>query len=98
MRREFNYSSSSRAEGQETMEVYLNSPIRLQGVALLGIHIFTCYRNLLASSSCSLNSLWVRPARILHGSTAPSDSRPPHCRGFTVTLSNTTLVGTSDRP
>jgi len=98
MRREFNHSSPSRAESQETVEVYLNSHIRLQGVALLGIYIFTCYRNLLTSSSCSLNSLWVRPSLILHGSTAPSGSGPPHCRDLKITLRNTTLVGTSDQP
>jgi len=96
MRREFKHSSPSRTEGQETVEVYLNSPIRLQGVALLGTHSFTCYRKLLTSSSCSLNSLWVHPARILHGSTAPSGSGPPHCLGFKITLRHTTL-GTSDQ-
>ena len=27
----------------------------------------------------------------LHGATAPSGSRPPHCRDFTITLRHTTL-------
>jgi hypothetical protein len=35
MRCQFIHLSPSRTEGQETVEVYLNSAIRVQGVALL---------------------------------------------------------------
>lgn len=94
-RRGFNRSSPSRAEGQETIELRLNSPARLQDITLLDTHIFTCYRNLSTGCSCRWNSFWFRPARMFHDRTAPSGTGSPRCRSFTITLRHNTIGRTS---
>ena len=48
----------------------------------------------------SVNYMIVKAGRIInyirgftysHGTTVPGGSRPPHCRGFPITLRHTTL-------